>query len=103
VPPMNNELYMVWLSIGTQSDNRVLSREREDTERLAQYVIRSRFSVRKMRLRTDPPGETTLNRGLTTRFPRRHRTGHGVLRHLSALSGVTLAVLGSASVTLGYS
>ena len=63
----------------------MLSREREDMERLAQYIIRKPFSVEKMRVHsgTDPPGETTLYPWLDDPFPRlRHRTGHGVLRHL---------------------
>jgi hypothetical protein len=48
----------VYSGFNVHRGRRVLSREREDMERLAQYIIRNPFSVEKMRA-TAPPSVCT--------------------------------------------
>ena len=54
------------------ADARVLSREREDMERLAQYIIRNPFSVEKMR--ASEPGPASASGSIL------YRSGMNILR-----------------------
>src|SRR6476659_3402771 len=61
LPPEPARMLRGWVHSGfnVHRGRRVLSREREDMERLAQYIIRNPFSVEKMRASEPGPASAS--------------------------------------------
>jgi hypothetical protein len=74
LPPEPARMLRGWVHSGfnVHRGRRVLSREREDMERLAQYIIRNPFSVEKMR--ASEPGPASASGSIL------YRSGMNILR-----------------------